>query len=82
MLCLVEPTALSMEEKRLLESVDRLNERLKGLWNVYIKHLYSLYLILFVSLNYNFSYALTVQEAFAGKIVKSPRNGNIQTNKV
>jgi hypothetical protein len=26
-----EPSALSLEEKRLLESLDRLNERLKGL---------------------------------------------------
>ncbi|XP_028413991.1 uncharacterized protein LOC114536849 [Dendronephthya gigantea] len=46
-----EPSALSLEERRLLESLDRLNERLK------------------------------VQEAFAGKIVKSPRNTTIQTNK-
>ena len=44
-----EPSALSLEEKRLLESLDRLNERLK------------------------------VQETFAGKIVNSPRNGNIQS---
>lgn len=26
----LEPSALSLEEKRLLESLDRLNERLKG----------------------------------------------------
>lgn len=29
--CLLEPSTLSLEEKRLLESLDRLNERLKGL---------------------------------------------------
>lgn len=28
---LPEPSALSLEERRLLESLDRLNERLKGL---------------------------------------------------